>query len=103
MPEKHKEGELYGTVSLYGKSFNIYYGHYDDKDRQSRYDEPIPIYPDFVEVPEYTEDGYPFVTGIQDTCSHFSGKHAEDGCHGCKYYQAGDDLIGVCRCSKNKV
>ena len=100
--KKHREGELYRIVALHGKTFNIYYGYYDERDRKSKYNDPIPIYPDFRVAPEHSEDGHPFVTGMQDACSHFSGRDRDDGCHGCKYYEGGDDLIGLCKCPHNK-
>lgn len=102
MSMKRREGELYREIELHGKRFNIYYGYYDDKERKNPYNEPIPIFPDFIFSPEHTEDGYPFATAIQDTCESFEGEHNEDGCHGCRHYEGGDDLIGICRCPKRK-
>ena len=99
---KRREGELYREIELHGKRFNIYYGYYDDKERKNPYNEPIPIFPDFIFSPEHTEDGYAFATAIQVTCESFEGEHNEDGCHGCKHYEGGDALIGICRCPKRK-
>lgn len=92
-----KEGDVYCETELYGKRFVIYYGYYDECERQSQYNEPIPILPDFIQSPEYTDEGYPFVTAIQDACGSFKGINSEDGCYGCKYYKAGTDLIGICK------
>lgn len=103
MPHGKKEGEIYREIDLHGKRFIIRYGYYDERERQSAYNEPIPIFPDFIALPVYTDDGYPFVTAIQDTCACFEGRCDEDGCHGCKYYECGDDLIGICKCPKNKL
>ena len=97
-----REGDLYREIKLYEKTFNIYYGYYDEIDRVGKYNDPIPIFPDFIKSPAYTDDGYPFVTAIQDTCESFMGEHSEDGCHGCKYYESGEDLIGICKCPKNR-
>lgn len=97
MLNKPREGELFKVVRHEGKDFFIYYGYYDDMERKSKYNDPLPIYPDFQKTPEYTDDGYPFVTGIQDVCEHYEGRCPEDGCHSCKYYCGGDDLIGVCK------
>ena len=102
MPHRAKEGELYKRIELDGKVFHIYYGYYDEKERNSKYNDPLPIYPDFKASPEYTSAGFPFVTGIQDVCEHYKGRSPEDGCHSCKHYQNGDDLIGVCKCEHTK-
>ena len=102
MPKQAREGELFKVVHHEGRDFPIYYGYYDDKERQSKYNEPLPIYPDFRAHPAYTREGRPFVTGIQDVCEHYEGRSSEDGCHSCKYYCGGDDLIGVCKNEKNK-
>lgn len=103
MPDKPREGELFRVLSHEGKVFRIYYGYYDERERQSKYNEPIPIYPDFKKTPEFTSEGSPFVTGIQDVCEHYEGRSPEDGCHSCKYYCGGDDLIGACKNEKNNL
>ena len=102
MPHKAREGDLYRTIELHGKTFHIYYGYYDERERSSRWSEPIPIYPSFKNAPQYTNEGYAFVTGIQDVCERFIGRSTENGCHGCRYYEEGEDLIGVCKCEQNK-
>lgn len=102
MSEHRREGDLYKKFRINEKTFYVYYGYYDDIDRKSRYNEPIPIFPDFIASPAYTEDGFPFVTAIQDTCVSFEGTHREDGCHGCTWYEQGEELIGICRCPENK-
>ena len=66
--EKPKEGDLYREIELWGRSFEIRYGYYEEIDRQ--YD-PMEIYPDFLQNPVYTEEGYPFVTLMQEPCQHF--------------------------------
>ena len=100
METEKREGDLYKEIRLYGKTFRIRYGYYDEIDRTGKYNDPIPIFPDFISSPVYTEDGYPFVTAIQDTCVCFRGTSRDDGCYGCRYYEQGDELIGVCRHSK---
>ena len=102
MPHRAKEGELYKSIAVCDRIFHIYYGYYDERERHSKYNDPIPIYPDLKAAPQYTGEGYPFVTGMQDVCDHYEGRHAEDGCHGCIHYREGADLIGVCRCEANK-
>ena len=102
MSECRREGDLYKVFKIREKIFFVYYGYYDDIDRSGIYNEPIPIFPDFITSPVYTDEGYPFVTAIQDTCERFEGEHSDDGCHGCKHYETGEELIGICRCPENK-
>lgn len=97
-----KEGELYKSVTVHGRTFELRYGYYDEKERFGRYSEPIPIYPDFTRDPQYTDDGQPFVTAMQDPCEHFIGRDRSIGCYGCSYFSDGDDLLGVCACKSNR-
>ena len=97
-----KEGDLYKIVKVKDRTFEIYYGYYDEKERHSRYGELIPIYPDLINRPVYTESGEPCVTGMQDACEHYVGKNREDGCHGCGHYENHDDLMGICSCEKRR-
>ena len=97
-----KEGTLYNRITVFGETFSIYYGYYDEKDRQGKYQEPMPIFPDFVKSPRYTAEGFPFVTHMQEVCEHYTGNIENDSCHGCKYFLHGEDLIGICKCNKNK-
>ena len=102
MESNTKEGDLYGVVTTFGKSFELRYGYYEECDRQNPLCEPIPIYPDFGKTPIYTPDGRPFVTQMQELCEH-GESHFEDGCCAdCRYYRDGEDLIGICMCEKNK-
>ena len=98
----YKEGDLYKVISLFGKTFELRYGYYDDKDRASTYNEVIPIYPDFLKSPIYTYEGHPFVTQMQDICLHYDGDKNGEECFSCRHYQHGDDLIGICKCTGNK-
>ena len=34
-----KEGDLYKVITIYGKTFELYYGYYEEKDRYSKYNE----------------------------------------------------------------
>lgn len=98
-----REGDLFKRMELHGHIFEIYYGYYEDFERENPMIDPMPIYPDFSKRPKYTKDGFPFVTKMQDGCSHFealSGKIKE--CAECRYYQHGDELLGVCICPGNK-
>ena len=94
-----KEGDLYKTVCVEGQSFDLYYGYYDDFERESALAEPIPIYPDFKKDPHYTARGEPFVTAMQDMCecAQFKASGLYDECCGnCKHFRRGEELIGVC-------
>ena len=96
MSEKITEGALYKRVSVFGVDFELRYGYYDDAERNSRYNDPIPIYPDFRRKPRYSEEGYPFVTAMQDACEHFAGSDREGGCFGCSHFRHGEELLGIC-------
>jgi hypothetical protein len=94
-----KEGDLYKVINTFGKTFELYYGYYEEQDRYGKYNEPIEIYPDFRKNPIYTDDGLPFVTAMQDTCEHYIKiKDTTDRCIDCKYYQKGEELFGLCKC-----
>jgi hypothetical protein len=96
-----KEGDLYKIIKLHGASFEIRYGYYEEIDRHN---EPMGIYPDFLKVPVYTDDGFPFVTHMQSPCDHYmkKGKDADKDCSTCAYMEQGDELIGICKCKKNQ-
>ena len=99
---KIKEGTLYKLITLHGKTFEIYYGYYDENDKLSKFNDPIPIFPDFINNKEYTDKGFMFVTFMQDKCSYYIGDKNEDSCYKCSYYKKGEDLIGICKCEKNR-
>ena len=104
LKERHAEGELYKTVELFGRTFTLYYGYYEECDRQNPLCEPIVIYPDFLREPIYTDNGTAFVTMVQDACRCFKGKAKrtpDTTCADCKYFQHGEDWIGLCTCTKN--
>ena len=48
------EGALYKTVEIEGKRFSLYYGYYEECDRENPFCDPIPIYPDFLKVQIHT-------------------------------------------------
>ena len=101
---QNQEGELFKVIHVHGKLFPIYYGYYEDCDRLNPAVEPMPIYPDFTLEPQYTEEGFPFVTKMQTACSHYRGRSAkEQDCAECEYYKHGDELLGICVCMKNRV
>ena len=98
-----KEGDLFKIIRLCGKTFEIRYGFYEECDRHTKYAEPIEIYPDFLKEPQFTDDGFPFVTAVQTPCEYFNGKENENStCEECAYYQHGEELIGICSCPMNK-
>ena len=98
-----KEGELFKIVELYGKTFELRYGFYEECDRHTPCAEPVAIYPDFKERPQYTAEGLPFVTEMQEPCACFDGKRDEDsGCGECSFYRHGEELLGVCVCPQNR-
>ena len=102
--QKPKEGDLYKVITAHGKTFELYYGYYEEIDRHSKYNEPRELYPNFLENPVYTDDGVPFITAMQKTCKHFKGEVDEDNtCYQCKYYEKCEELLGVCRCKERKV
>lgn len=98
-----KEGDLYRTFSIHGKPFTLYYGFYDEKDREFYRNEPMPIYPDLREYPQYTDDGIPIVTRMQIACRYYKGDlGADNGCFTCKHFEHCEEFFGVCRCHANQ-
>lgn len=93
-----KEGDLYKIIKISNIEFEIRYGYYEEADRYSKYNEPIPIYPDFIKNPQYTEEGFPIVTHMQDKCIYFKGNIKEDSCYKCVHYKEQEDLMGICNC-----
>lgn len=101
-PTTPKEGDLYKEVTVGGKTFRLLYGYYEDYERESRFNDPIPIYPDFIKNPLFTDEGIPFVTAMQDICLHYEGKQECDSCADCIHFQKGEELFGLCGCFENK-
>lgn len=100
-----REGDLYKVVTTFGKTFELKYGFYEEKDRLSPLCEPAVIYPDFVRDPLYTEAGMPFVTMMQDACTCYTGemkKTADTTCADCKYFERGEEWFGLCHCPRNR-
>lgn len=96
-----KEGALYKILTAFGKKFEIRYGYYEAYERDTT--EPIAIYPDFRKTPLYTEDGYPFVTQMQDVCKHCRLKSSDDCCGNCDDFVIGEELIGICKNENNRL
>ncbi|MBO5286801.1 MAG: hypothetical protein J6B34_01610 [Clostridia bacterium] len=97
---KIKEGDLYKVVELFGRSFELRYGYYEEYERDRT--EPIPIYPDLKKHPVYTKDGIPFVTQMQELCEYGKSKFKEGCCVDCEFYKDGAELIGLCTNKNNK-
>ena len=94
-----RDGDLFKVVTLYGKTFEIRYGYYEEYERHR--EEPVPIYPDFKASPVYTNEGYPFVTQMQELCDHGKSPFPDGCCVDCEHYRHGDDLLGICLCKQN--
>ena len=97
-----QEGDLYARIEHAGRTFELYYGYYEECDRYNPLVKPVPLYPDFIERPQYDDDGYPFATEMQDVCLYYVGKFHEDGCYGCKHYRRLIDFIGLCTCEARR-
>lgn len=96
---KARDGDFYKSVTVFGKTFDLYYGYYDEKERYAKFAEPVPIYPSFKDNPMYAEDGQPFVTEMQDVCDCFSKEYSDDACCAdCAHFVRGEELIGLCGC-----
>lgn len=103
--EIHTEGEFYKEITLHGRTFTLYYGYYDECDRDNPLCEPIVIYPDFQKEPVYTDEGEPFVTMMQDACKSYSGtakRTPNTTCEECKHFKCREEWFGICKCPKNK-
>lgn len=99
----HKEGELYKVVDIHGVEFSLYYGYYEDCDRENPLVEPLPVYPDLKAEPQYTEDGRRIVTRMQDACEHYDGRQTlERECKTCKSFERCAEFFGICNCPKNR-
>ena len=93
-----KEGDLYKSVTVFGRTFELRYGYYEEYERQSKYNEPTPIYPNFITCPLYTEDGIPFVTEMQEACEWYQGNPDYTICYKCRHFVKGEELFGLCTC-----
>ena len=104
MKGTHKEGELYRRLTLFGKSFELRFGYYEECDRENPLVEPVPIYRDFLLYPEYTDEGHPFVTKMQDACGGYRGEASSyPECGDCEHYCHGAELMGICLLGENRV
>lgn len=101
---KNKEGDIYKSLEIEGVSFEIRYGYYDPELERGRI-EPMPIFPNFEDDPQYTKKGYMFITADQAICKHFEPKSRESDegwCNDCKHLELYESCLGVCRCENNR-
>ncbi len=102
-PPTPKEGDLYKEITISEKTFKIFYGYYEDFERESQFNDPMPIYPDFIKEPHYTPEGIPIVTAMQNVCEFYNGKNDEDCCCAdCVFFKESVELFGFCNCPENK-
>lgn len=98
-----KEGDLYKEVTIFDKTFRLLYGYYESFERESPFNDPMPIYPDFIKEPHYTAEGIPIATAMQNVCEFYNGKNDEDSsCSDCGFFQKYEELFGLCNCPRNK-
>ena len=100
--EQVKEGDLYGVITAFGRVFEIYYGYYEDYERNSKYNDPVPIYPDLASNPEYDSEGYAIVTQMQTVCENYTGRDEDGRCGLCPYFKKGERLFGLCECEARR-
>ena len=92
-PVPPREGDLFKIIRILGKTFEIRYGFYEECDRYTQFAESVPIYPNFIKFPQYTDDGTPFVTAMQNPCERFEGKKdANSVCGDCAHYRSCDEI-----------
>ncbi len=97
-----KDGDLYKTVEIGGVTFRIYYGYSTQGEKENGW-EPRPLYPEFLESPQYTKNGEPFATVFQDVCEHFQPKeNKRRWCEDCLLFEKCEKYIGICKCDKRK-
>jgi hypothetical protein len=99
-----REGDLYKTVTTFGKTFDLRYGFYEECDKQSLICEMSVLYPDFLKDPLYTDKGEPFVTMMQDSCDSYEGKSKrtpDTTCAECNYFVRGEEWFGICSLVNN--
>ncbi len=102
--EKTQEGTLYRTLNIEGVILDIFYGYYSEHERELW--DPTPIFPDLKTERFFTEVGHRLVRADQDVCTEYSPKpkvSGENWCNDCKHYSHGEEIIGICRCKKNKI
>ena len=98
----HTEGELYRVINVCGAEFALYYGYYEEQDRENPLVDPMPIYPDLLSEPRYTQDGKRIVTRMQDACDNYDGaRDGDEVCGECRHFKRCESLFGVCQAENN--
>lgn len=100
--KKANEGDLYKVVELGGRTFELRYGYYADYERDSKYGEPIPIYPNLHSEPQHTDAGYRIVTQMQALCDLGKSRFEDGCCADCSYFQPIVELFGICGCEAHR-
>lgn len=98
-----QEGDLHSVIRIGPHCFELRYGYCDDKDRASG--EPYILYPDLLNNPHFTEEGYRIVSALQNICPHYKtpdGHEQEDCCYTCRHYPNSQDEIGICQCEHTR-
>ena len=98
-----KDRQLYKVYWAGGRCFPVYL-EYDEQTGES-----YPAYPDFEERPEHTDEGRPFATSAQESCSHAKAKAPGEilpgDCSCCGWFHRDNmpyDPIGVCMCGARR-
>ena len=97
-----KEGDLYKEVTIGGQVFRLVYGYYEEFEKESSFNEPMPIYPDLIREPVFTAGGIPIVTAMQDACEKYQGLSEGESCSECLFFQKEEELFGLCTCHERK-
>lgn len=97
-----QEGDLHAVVETFGCTFELRYGYYEECDRVGP---PDVLYPNFKAEPQFTAEGLPFVTRMQDACPYYTSKKKkcpDSSCGDCGYFRPGEDWFGLCDCPHNR-
>ena len=99
-----KEGDLYKEITIANKTFRLLYGYYENFERNSQFNEPMPIYPDLIKEPHFTDKGIPIVTAMQNICEYYNDQNDVDSsCADCSYFQRCEELFGLCNCPQKQI
>ncbi len=98
------DGEVYEILEVAGHKFEIRCGYHTTLDEKAGV--ALPIYPDFILEPKYTNTGQPLVTCMQNSCIYYDVVPESDielKCIDCKYFINEDrKAIGICTCEERK-
>ena len=98
-----KEGDLYKTIILGGKTIEIRYQRYEDFDPEHQIDYEVKMFED---NPEYTVDGFAFRNAQDEVCPYLVPKDGNcDGnftCESCAYLSDRVEHIGICGCTAKR-